>query len=450
MDTAKIRRLVTDLVRVNRDYLTRPEFRNAARERLVAVDNSPVSRAEAALVDDAALPYLHLVETSTALAGIGVSRDAERHLNLVVGEIRPDATFAGVTTALTVGRTLAAELGLPLRVVMVSYTTSGNSSAAAQAFVGARFPDVTAQVVAREDLPSVRFSPDDSWLATHWKTAHAIDVATRSGRIASDRVAYLVQDYEPGFSPWSTEYAVAASTYRRGFQPIVNSTPLRAYLEKHQGLTVDDDFVFAPDLDLDLLRRVAAKRSADEVTRVLFYGRPSKHRNLFRLGVAALKIAARELAASGHPVEFVSAGELHGDTDLGAGHTLRSVGTLPWDDYFDLLASTGVVLSLQYSPHPSHPPFDAAVSGALAVTNEFDGTRSGLHDRIDAVAAEPEALAAAVVAAVRRNAAEGPGAFADLAPGALGGSLASAVRAAAVRMTARRPESDGSRRGGTP
>jgi hypothetical protein len=440
MDAAKIRHLLTDLARVNAGYLRDGDYRNAVRERLATVDASPTADAEIEAADEASRPYAQLVETSTALAGIRLDPGAVPHVDLVVGEIRSDATFAGISTAVVAGRALADELGLPLRIVMVAHTTGGNSAAAAEAYLASRFPGIDARVLAREDLLAARFSPEDTWLATHWKTAHAVDVAVRGGRVDARRVAYLVQDYEPGFSPWSTEYAVAASTYHRGFQPIVNSAPLHAYLQEHQGLVIDPELVFAPDLDLDLLRRVASRRRSSETTRVLFYGRPSKHRNLYRLGVTALKIAARELAASGRQVEFISAGEQHGDTDLGSGHTLRSVGTLPWDDYFDLLASTNVVLSLQYSPHPSHPPFDAAISGAYAVTNEFGGTRAGLHERIAAVDAEPEALADAIVAAVHRDAAEGPGTFLDVAPGLLGGGLRTAVAAAAARLRAAAPE----------
>jgi len=436
MDAAKIRHLLTDLARVNSRYVRDGDYRNTVRERLVAIDRSPTAEAELAASDAAARPWAQLVETSTALAGIRLDPAAVRHLDLVVGEIRADATFAGISTAVVAGRALADELGLPLRIVMVGHTTGGNSGSAAEAYVASRFPGIEARVVPREALLDVGFSPDDTWLATHWKTAHAVDVAVRAGRVDARRVAYLVQDYEPGFSPWSTEYAVAASTYQRGFQPIVNSSPLHAYLREHQGLDIDPELVFAPDLDLDLLRRVAAGRRSDDVTRVLFYGRPSKHRNLYRLGLTALKIAAGRLADSGRRVEFVSAGEAHGDVDLGSGHVLRSRGTLPWDDYFELLASTNVVLSLQYSPHPSHPPFDAAISGAYAVTNDFGGTRGGLHDRISAVAAEPDALADALVAAVLRDAADGPGEFLDVAPGLLGGDLRSAVAAAAVRLTA--------------
>jgi hypothetical protein len=200
---------------------------------------------------------------------------------------------------------------------------------------------------------------------------------------------------------------------------------------------VPDGRTFAPHLDLDLLRDVAAARSRSEEVTVFFYGRPSKHRNLFRLGVAALRVAAAELGGD-TAVRFRSAGEKHRDVDLGNGHKLESLGALPWDDYFTFISSANVVLSLQHSPHPSHPPFDAAISGARAVTNEFYDTRSGLHPRLEAVGTDPESLGHAVAAAIRSDRAEGPGGFRDVDPGRLGGSLDAAVSSVADSLGAAR------------
>ncbi|WP_439690670.1 hypothetical protein ACRQ4C_07360 [Curtobacterium sp. SP.BCp] len=373
----------------------------------------------------AARPYHELVETSLALSPITL--DDSRSVNVVIGEIRAGGAFAGIQTAVTVGFALARRLGLPMRIVMVGWTSSGNSAAAAAEVVRSRFPDEEApQVLAREDLVGATFGSDDVWLATHWKTAHAVDVAATAGKIRRENVTYLVQDYEPGFSPWSTEFAIARSTYHAGFTFIVNSSPLRDFLAREEGVHVPDDRVFAPHLDLDLLRSVAARRDRSEATRVFFYGRPSKHRNLFRLGVAALKVAAAELDPSVQ-VEFVSAGEKHKTVGLGNDRSLTSLGTLPWDEYFDFVSGANVVLSLQYSPHPSHPPLDGAISGARVVTNEFYGTRGGMHPRIVPANAEPRALGLAIAQAVREAAASGPAPFEDIPAGRLGGPIDTAI-----------------------
>lgn len=428
MNTTKIRRLLADLVRVNARYARDDIYRNTIRERLntVGVGSHSIEAREAKRSPASARPFRGLVETSLSLSGIDTTATT-RHVNIVLGEVREGGAFAGIQTAVSVGVALASALDLPVRVVMVSWTTPGNSSKAAAAVLSERFPGVTFEVVAREEILKARFSAEDHWLATHWKTAHALDVAATAGVVDRARVAYLVQDFEPGFSPWSTEFALARATYHAGFRLLVNSTPLQQYLAREEGVVVPDAATFSPHFDLDLLHRVADERSHDDVTRVLFYGRPSKHRNLFRIGVSALQIAADRLEGSGLKLEFASAGEVHRDVDLGHGLKLESVGTLPWDDYFHFIASRNVVLSLQMSPHPSHPPFDGAISGAQVVTNEFADTRSALHPNIDAVPADPVSLGEAVARAVRRAAADGPTGYRDLAPGALGGSLDDAV-----------------------
>jgi hypothetical protein len=444
MNFEKARRLVADLVRVNERYARDGHYRNDVRERLGRTASRVdvgVARRERDRAPRAARPYEGLVETSLALAGIHTA-DREPEVVLVVDELRDGAAFAGVQTALAVAIALGECLGRRVRVVMVRWTTPGNSAAAAEALVADRFPATRVdgrpgvRVVPREDVLDTVFGADDIWLATHWKTAHPLDVAATAGVVARDRVVYLVQDYEPGFSAWSTDYAVAASTYRAGFRTLVNSEPLRRYLADVEGIDVAPTATFAPHLDVDLLERVAAaRRPVTEdggVVRVLFYGRPSKHRNLFRLGVAALRIAVQELADDGLRVEFHSAGEQHADVELdgGAGDVkLVSHGTMPWDDYFRFIASTGVVLSLQHSPHPSHPPFDGAISGARVVTNEFRGTRAGLHPNLQAVPTDARSLGLAVADAVRRAAADGPTGFIPLTDGALGGPLDAAVDA---------------------
>ncbi|MEJ8284384.1 hypothetical protein ACVKXF_002600 [Curtobacterium sp. PvP017] len=445
MNFEKARRLVSDLVRVNERYARDGHYRNDVRERLgrtVSRVDVGVARRERDRAPLAARPFEGLVETSLALAGIRTV-DREPEVVLVVDELREGAAFAGVQTALAVALALGARLDRSVRVVMVRWTTPGNSAAAAEALVADRFPESRAdgrpgvRVVRREDVLDTEFGRDDVWIATHWKTAHPLDVAVTAGVVPHDRVAYLVQDYEPGFSPWSTEYAVAASTYRAGFRMLVNSEPLRKYLADVEDLDVPPERTFAPHLDVELLERVAAARQHEDVVRVLFYGRPSKHRNLFRLGVAALRVAVQELAADGIRVEFHSAGEQHGDVELDGGRgdvKLVSHGTMPWDDYFRFIASTNVVLSLQHSPHPSHPPFDGAISGARVVTNEFRGTREHLHPNLAAVPADARSLGLAVADAVRRAAAEGPTGFAPLAEHALGGPLDAAVDALATAI----------------
>jgi hypothetical protein len=426
-----------DLFRVNLRYLTDGGQRNRMREVLkpggMTKGQRRIAEAERTAACKPAQPYADLVSTSLTLAGLRI-RESEQMLNLLVGEIRPDDLFAGIRTAITVGIALAKLMRIDLRIVMLDFLSPGNSPDAVRRYIAAEFGLEHVDVISRAQIPRVAFGSTDLWLATHWKTAHAVQVACHATLIDPSRVVYLIQDYEPGFSPWSTEFVTAAATYHAGFVPVVNSLPLARFLAEHEDLDIPPDLVVEPNFDLARLERVAQARRAGAPPRILFYARPSKHRNLFRLGVSALRAAVDVLGSEADGIEFCSAGERHEDIQLGRGIQLNCLGRLPWDDYFDYLAGTQVLLSLQESPHPSHPPFDAAISGGLAITNEFFGTRGGLHPRISAVPATTESLAEALVTAVRGLDVAAVSAYSPLADGALGKPLGVALTAAVARL----------------
>lgn len=354
---------------------------------------------------------------------------------LVVPALDPDGIFAGVATALQLGRRLALAMDRPLRVVPFGRADPEKLAAALGEFLGADGNPVPAlRVVPPRLLPHTTVSPADVWIATFWTTAHAADVACRIGVLDPARVVYLIQDYEPGFHAWSVAHALTRQTYHAGFHHVVNSTSLAGYLSAHEGVPTDQDLVFAPHLDLDRLARVADQRQPSPAVRVFFYGRPGKPRNLFQLGVTALRAAAVTLEADGIAWQAVSAGEEHPDIALPTGAVVRSLGSLDWQAYYDLLARTDVALSLMHSPHPSHPPLEVAVSGGLAVTNDLDGSKVGIHDRVIAVAPDPEVLASALVDAVRRAATDGPQPFAPPAGDHLGRTLDDVVAELARRL----------------
>ncbi|KAF0963801.1 rhamnosyltransferase WsaF family glycosyltransferase [Rhodococcus sp. T7] len=334
-------------------------------------------------------------------------------LNIVLPELHPGAFFAGIRTALDVGLRVASTVGLQPRLIVMRNSPFGSTRRATYALLSREFGLEESQFSLFDPagLMDTTISENDVWMATHWTTAHALDIASRLGRISPSRVLYLVQDYEAGFSAWSSEYALARSTLHTGFHLIVNSSPLALYLTSVENIAVRDELVFAPSLDMSRLEIAAAHRRVDSSkTRILFYGRPSKPRNLFRIGCSSLYRLSSRILANGHEVEFSSAGEAHPNIALD-GAVLTSVGKLGWHEYFDVLARTDIVFSLQHSPHPSHPPLDAVCSGAIAVTNEMGGTRDGLHERLLVSRPDPDELANKLCLAVERARSGGLGGF---------------------------------------
>ncbi len=177
---------------------------------------------------------------------------------------------------------------------------------------------------------------------------------------------YLVQDYEPGFYPWSDDFAGAYSTYHLNCVPIFNTTLLRDFFLS-QGFFPNSRLVaFEPPFV-----KVKADRNREkQKKKLLFYARPGTPRNLFITGIHALMEAAKR-GAFGDDWEILSAGESHWSISLAPGIILRSLGKLPLEEYKRLLSEIDIGLSLMLSPHPSYPPLEMAAAGAWVVTNSF-------------------------------------------------------------------------------
>lgn len=45
-------------------------------------------------------------------------------------------------------------------------------------------------------------------------------------------------------------------------------------------------------------------------------------------------------------------------------------GLMDWEYYGNFLGEIDLTLSLMYTPHPSYPPYDAASSGSIVLTNK--------------------------------------------------------------------------------
>ena len=373
-----------------------------------------------------------------ALAGRLIPGAAITHYNLLIPDFSPGRRFAGILTALQFGDKVARKLGVPLRVLTTDFIPPrliADYRRDLQSLLSS--PDATVDSLL---AGTVLCSPTDLWQATYWTTAVILDIAARSGAISAQRVAYLVQDYEPNFFAWSTQAALAQSTYHAGFAMAVNSRPLRDYLHREEGVRVSDDLTFAPELDYKALERVHDSRLASShKIGIFFYARPNKPRNLFPIGAAALQVfdtlwATHPLAKSVE-VTVTSAGDESPHLEL-ANVKQTVLGKTTYAGYFDLLSRSAVSLSLMMSPHPSHPPLESAVSGGLSVTNSFGAFRDELHPSLILAAAQPDELGAAVLQAVVRSLAEGPQPFARIQLAALGGSMAGAAAAMASLLSA--------------
>lgn len=240
---------------------------------------------------------------------------------------------------------------------------------------------------------SMPIGENDVFFASAWWNVQMIKHALPLTR--ARRFLYIIQDFEPGLYPWSTEYALAMETYGLDYHAVLCGTFLAKFMvEQRIGRFADPAFVercavFEPALDATRFR---PEPGAQRPRRLLFYARPqAARRNLFELGLYALRCASETGLFDGEQWELLFFGEDLPAVDLGRGNWIRSAPWLDYDGYAAMLRGADVGLSLMLSPHPSYPPLELAACGAIAVTNTFMTKSATMFAAVSAniVAVEP-------------------------------------------------------------
>ncbi len=332
----------------------------------------PSAAAPAAAPDPDGVPELHRVTPRRAVDTGGGPR-----LNLLLPTLNPARLFGGAKTALDLSDALAPFFP---RHRIITFTPVSNAGLAG--LVGFQLVESVAdspyfrQVVAlpRGEETSLPVGPEDIFLATFWTTAElAVRIGTWQAAEFNQPIrpfGYLVQDFEPGFYPWSAQWALARRTYAGDVPTIavINTSLLRDHLAG-EGIQFADEFTFEPRLTA-ALRPFLDEPPRERTRRIVVYGRPETPRNAFPLIVDGLRQWAKtDPKARSWKVE--SAGRKHPSIELAPGLRLRSLGKLELAAYGALLRESAVGLSLMISPHPSYPPLDMAHLGMLVATNRF-------------------------------------------------------------------------------
>jgi hypothetical protein len=266
--------------------------------------------------------------------------------------------------------------------------------------------DLAADSVAFVDASARRATLDvgrrDVLVASWWPTAHLARAALP--HLDASEFLYIVQDYEPAFYPWSTKSALAEATYAMPMRPLVNEPFLETFLcERSVGRFADPSLphaTFLPAVDRAVFRARRADRAPGAPRRLVFYARPRNPRNLFEIGLRALRQAVAEGAFDAERWEFVAIGRELPDLPLSERHVLRAQPWMSYEAYGELLGSSDVLLSLMLSPHTSYPPLEMAATGGLVVTNAY-GPKSAesltaISPSILAAAPEVDALVGAL------------------------------------------------------
>lgn len=295
-------------------------------------------------------------------------------LNLLLPSINPEHYFGGADTAVKLYRALLDRFPRSRIVLLDSHPRE-------EALV--RFTDHVAvgcdeesdaprQIVGFNDRygRTLPVSAADRWMATAWWTAFAAQSAAawqESRGNAISPILYFIQDFEPGFYPWSSQSAVAASTYRPGVDLAVFNTGLLRDYFVEQDIVYSRQVVIEPTLNSSL--RPAELVGSQRERSILVYARPSVPRNALPLICEGLRTWGWTDARCKH-WQVLGIGELDRDLDLGP-FVLRGLGKLSLADYRDRLCRSAIGVSMMLSPHPSYPPLEMAAYAMSTITNRF-------------------------------------------------------------------------------
>ncbi|MBI2311652.1 MAG: hypothetical protein HYU77_04020 [Betaproteobacteria bacterium] len=338
---------------------------------------------------------------------------ARARLNVLVPGITMQSMSGGPNTALNLARRMAGH-GVPVRLISTDVPLEQDpeplrAHLAALSGISESSPEVEF-ACGHDRSRAVAIGENDVFMGTAWWTVRMIKHALALTR--PRQFIYLIQDFEPGFYPWSTEYALALETYGMNFRALINESLLAEYLcAERVGRFADPSFiercaVFEPAIDGRRFYAEGGARAGRQ-RRLLFYARPTiGRRNLFEISLYALRQAVEGGVFSGEAWEMLFIGETIPDIALGHGITARSAPWMGYDDYADLMRHSDILLSMMLSPHTSYPPLEQAACGGIAVTTSFAGKTAdrmrGISPNIVAVPPTAEGIAAGLEEAVRR------------------------------------------------
>lgn len=326
-------------------------------------------------------------------------------LTLVIPSISPKKAFGGVTTGIDIFLEIGRRTGAELRILLDDFERGVDTSIVDKCARSVGFDPGAMEIVPRtRDTPRVPVRAGDVFYTFNWSTTlntrRLLAEQSRAFGGAPKPLLYAIQEYEPGFDPFSSTHMMARLAYEPRWPcwGLFNSGELYAFFQA-QGHRVERAYVFEPKLS-NSLRPFLGGQPPAKIRRILVYGRPSVPRNCYPAVEKGLRAwAERYPEFSGW--EVVSAGLPHPPAPFGRGRAMQSLGKLSLEAYGEMLRGAAVGLSLMASPHPSYPPLEMAHFGLRTVTNKYaNKDLAGSHPNIlsiDDIA--PETIADALAAA---------------------------------------------------
>lgn len=303
-------------------------------------------------------------------------------LNIVVPSVQLRDVFGGISTALSFFQNLTDKLKCDSRIIVIDREIEKRDMISLEGYQIIDWKeesDATKQLVdfTIRQRKTLVVRESDVFIATSWWSAYILEPIigwqNKNYNNQNRSLFYFIQDYEPGFYPWSSKYVMAESTYKMEIPTIgiFNSKLLyEFFLEK--GYCFKKAWYFDPVLNEDLkcfLDR--ADLSVPRKKQIIIYGRPNTSRNAFELIMESLRIWG-EKEKNAKDWEIYSLGEKFPDIKIGNGVVIKSLGKLTLEEYAKIMLETKVGISLMISPHPSYPPLEMSTFGIQTITNCFE------------------------------------------------------------------------------
>ena len=313
-------------------------------------------------------------------------------LNLLIPTAETSEGYAGVRTALDLFLALREALGETHDARILSTDMSPSNQFVPPvgfdtAPISVDLPDCDiVSDAARRYMEPLFVRANDVFMATAWWTAeHALAISSAQCKLFNmqrqRKFVYLIQDFECGFYPWSTKFALAEATYRHPDKTIAvfNTNYLKDFF-KRKGF-YKDGLTLLPGMNLSLLAAMDNTLAKEKI--VMLYARPHAERNCLTFIEWVVSIAVQKDPEFWASWRFVAIGENFLPNTFKAATRIEVLGRLSLDKYADIASRAALGMSLMISPHPSYPPLEMAQAGALVLTNQYeDRDLSDIHENI--------------------------------------------------------------------
>lgn len=302
-----------------------------------------------------------------------------KRLNLVTDTIESSSLLGGVATALIVATLFCVKNDYELRIVTrtaqpvpLNYENILHINNLPRPKKVSYYSDFTG---VPGSIPNFKMeiTEEDVFFATSWWSAESIRRTT-----LRKRFFYIIQEAETFFYNYGGERRMCEAIMQDpNIDFIINSGYLNEYFRLNEPNVWSNGVAFEPAFTEALYSaaqedgKIAAKPDGNGKHRLLFYGRPHNPRNLFNYGVNILEKAIADGIIDTNEWEICFAGANVPPVTFCNGSQSVCMGQMTWTEYAEFLKSVDLALCLMYTPHPSYPPYDAACSGSVVVTNRY-------------------------------------------------------------------------------